>query len=83
MPGVAAHELAADREEVLAVEREEIVLDRDLGEAERRELLDLVDAERGRAVAHLAAGPRGAEQKMHSYGQPRLVTTLAWLSKAR
>src|SRR5262249_59917346 len=32
---------------------------RDLGEAELREPLHLVDAERGRAVAHLAPGPGG------------------------
>ena len=28
-------------------------------------------------------GKGGAEQNTHAYGQPRLVTTLAWLSNAR
>ena len=55
--GVAPDQLAADGEEVLAIQREEIVLDRDLGEALRRQRLDLVHAQRRRAVAHAAPRP--------------------------
>ena len=55
--GLAIDELSAHREEVLAVEREEVVLDRDLGEAECGEPLDLVDAERRVPVADAAPGP--------------------------